>query len=146
MGRWARHGAGFEEARLTEPVNSKNTGAEGVFTGGGFLIGVLPLILLVYAVAAGAMWFLTSLKNTDIGLVGVFVIPFVFVVVRLLVRYMVAGDAHNELKEKYGELYAEKIRRGEIRLNAVYVLLYRAPERYADMLKSHPGPAVSSNE
>ena len=89
---------------------------------------------------------MTSLKNTDIGLVAVFVIPFVFVVVRLLVRYMVAGDAHNELKDRYGVLYAEKIRRGEIRLSAVSVLLYRAPERYADELRSHTTSAVNGNE
>ena len=104
-------------------------------------MGVLPLTLVQCAAMASVLWLMTNLKSADIGAVGVFVISFVLVVVRLIVRYMVAGDAHNEMKETFGAIYRGKIRRREISLSACSVLLTRAPERFKAMLESSVAPA-----
>jgi hypothetical protein len=103
-------------------------------------MAVLPLTLVVYTTMASGLWLMTTLKSTDIRAVGVFVIPFVLVVVRLLVRSIVAGDAHNEMKEKFGAIHREKIGRWEVSLSAFSVLLTRALERYKAMLESHVAP------
>lgn len=134
------------EARLSEPSDSRLAEAEKVFTVGGFLTGVLPLILVLYAAWSGILWFMTDLKTSDIGGVAIFIAPLFLTALPQLVRYTLASDAHHAFKKKYGDLYEDKIRRGEMSLSVASIMLNGAPNRYKSALESSAHTGGEPNE